>query len=135
MALENTKVVREQGGDRLTVKSGGEIRIETGGKIVPNSGTQASHIADPAAMAALTSAAITENGGAIGGTNDGNMPALVDPSGDAGASVIAAIRELAVALNEVRADVAAGKTAIDGNKAAIDAALVVLENAGLVASS
>lgn len=37
---------REQGGDRFVVASGGEIKVETGGKIVPNSGTQASHIAD-----------------------------------------------------------------------------------------
>lgn len=38
------KVYRQQGGDRLVVASGGEIKLETGGKIVPNSGTQASAI-------------------------------------------------------------------------------------------
>ncbi len=42
----NTKVYMEQGGDRQVVKSGGEIKILTGGKIVPNSGTQAVNIAD-----------------------------------------------------------------------------------------
>lgn len=46
-------------------------------------------------------AALTENSGAIGGTNDGNLPALVDPNGDAGASVIAAIRENATAINNI----------------------------------
>ena len=43
------KVYMEQGGDRQVVKSGGEIKIETGGKLVPNSGTQAAAIADVAA--------------------------------------------------------------------------------------
>jgi len=43
----SSKVYMEQGGDTLIVASGGEIKIETGGAIVPNSGTQASHIADP----------------------------------------------------------------------------------------
>lgn len=40
------KVYRKQGGDQLVVASGGEIKVETGGKIVPNSGTQAASIAD-----------------------------------------------------------------------------------------
>jgi hypothetical protein len=40
------KVYRQQGGDRLVVASGGEIKLETGGKIVPNSGTQAVAQAD-----------------------------------------------------------------------------------------
>jgi hypothetical protein len=43
------KVYREQGGDNLVVASGGTIQVLTGGKIVPNSGTQASHIADASA--------------------------------------------------------------------------------------
>jgi len=39
-------VYMEQGGDTQVVKSGGKVKIETGGQIVPNSGTQASTIAD-----------------------------------------------------------------------------------------
>lgn len=93
------------------------------------------HVADPAAMAALTSAALTENGGAIGGSNDGDAPTPVDPNGDAGASVIAYLRELAVALNEVRADVAAAKTAIDANKAAVDAINAFCATIGITAAS
>jgi hypothetical protein len=113
MALENTKVAREQGGDILVVKSGGKVKIETGGQIVPNSGTQAATIADAAAL--------TENTAAIGGTNDGNLPALVDPSGDAGASVIAGVRE-----------VAAGHNAL---VAKFNTLLAALEGAGILASS
>lgn len=44
MAGENTKVYFEQGGDKAVVKSGGAIQILTGGKITPNSGTQAAAI-------------------------------------------------------------------------------------------
>ena len=39
-------VYRQQGGNTLVVASGGTIKVETGGAIVPNSGTQASHIAN-----------------------------------------------------------------------------------------
>lgn len=46
---------------------------------------------------------LTENSGAIGGTNDGDLPALVDPAGDAGASVIAGIRENAAKINAILA--------------------------------
>ena len=42
-----TLVYMEQGGSNLVVKSGGAVKVETGGAIVPNSGTQASHITDP----------------------------------------------------------------------------------------
>lgn len=44
MAGENTKIVREQGGDTLTVNSGGSIDIRTGGKVLAN-GAQAATIA------------------------------------------------------------------------------------------
>lgn len=44
------KVYRKQSGDQLVVASGGSIKIETGGKILPNSGTQAAHIADATAI-------------------------------------------------------------------------------------
>lgn len=39
------KVYHKLGGDSLVVASGGTIQVETGGKVVPNSGTQASNIA------------------------------------------------------------------------------------------
>ena len=51
--------------------------------------------------AAETLDPLTENAGAIGGTNDGDLPALVDPAGDAGASVIAGIRENAEKINKI----------------------------------
>lgn len=48
-------------------------------------------------------AALTENSTTIGGTNDGNLITLVDPSGDSGASVIHGIRENATKINEIAA--------------------------------
>lgn len=45
------KVHKRQTPDLLTVESGGAIQIKTGGKILPNSGTQATHIADASAAA------------------------------------------------------------------------------------
>lgn len=39
------KVYRPAGGDSLVVASGGTIKMETGAKLVPNSGTQAATIA------------------------------------------------------------------------------------------
>lgn len=45
-ATYSPKVYRDNGGDRQVVASGGVIKIETGGKVVPNSGTQAANIAD-----------------------------------------------------------------------------------------
>jgi hypothetical protein len=39
------KVYRKQGGDELIVASGGIMKVESGGKIVPNSGTQAANVA------------------------------------------------------------------------------------------
>lgn len=85
---------------------------------------QPSHVADPAA----TASTLTENSGAIGGTNDGDLPALVDPAGDSGASVIAGIRENATMINSLVADVQA-------NNAAIDSILAQLATLGLQASS
>ena len=40
------KVHKEPGGDRLSIESGGSILVKTGGKLLPNSGTQPTHIAD-----------------------------------------------------------------------------------------
>lgn len=42
-----TKVYHEQGGDKLVIASGGEVKVESGGKVTA-AGTQASHIADVA---------------------------------------------------------------------------------------
>jgi hypothetical protein len=48
--MPNTKVHRPQGGDQLVVESGGSIQVKTGGKILPNGGTQAATIATLAAI-------------------------------------------------------------------------------------
>jgi hypothetical protein len=39
-------VYMAQGGSQQVVASGGSVKIETGGKLLPDSGTQASHIAN-----------------------------------------------------------------------------------------
>lgn len=52
-------------------------------------------------------AALTENSSAIGGTNDGNLPALVDPAGDAGVSLIAGVRENSAKINALIAAIKA----------------------------
>lgn len=51
MAYENAKVFKSQNPDTFTVASGGSIQILTGGKILPNSGTQATNIVDAVAAA------------------------------------------------------------------------------------
>lgn len=51
MANENAKVFKSQNPDILTIDSGGSIQILTGGKIIPNSGTQAANITDTTAAA------------------------------------------------------------------------------------
>lgn len=66
-------------------------------------------------------AALTENSGAIGGTNDGDLPALVDPAGDSGASVIAGIRENATAINALTTK--------------LNAVIAAAEAAGILATS
>lgn len=57
MAQENTKIVREQGGEKLVVLSGGTIEVQSGGiinvlsgGIVKAAGTQAAAIADATAI-------------------------------------------------------------------------------------
>ncbi len=40
------KVYHRQGGDEMVVANGGKLVVQTGGKIVPNSETQAAHIAN-----------------------------------------------------------------------------------------
>ncbi|WP_407122760.1 hypothetical protein [Bradyrhizobium sp. STM 3561] len=47
-----TKVYETDGGNTLVIANGGKIKIETGGQIVPNSGTQAAALTPPAATAA-----------------------------------------------------------------------------------
>jgi len=49
----NSKIYNKQGGDEVVVASGGEINIESGGKITDD-GTQASHIADLSITTDLT---------------------------------------------------------------------------------
>ena len=74
------KVYREQGGDRLVVASGGEIKLLTGGKVVANAGAQASAIADAPAGGT----------GATGGAYDtaGNRDLLIAAVN----SILAALR-------------------------------------------
>lgn len=91
----------------ITDNSGGEaadgtIAVVTaptaiGATLTDNSGLSGGHDDTVAAMAAPS--ALTENAGAIGGASDGDLPALVDPAGDAGASVIAGVREVATRAN------------------------------------
>lgn len=54
------KVYREQGGNKLVVASGGEVKIESGGSITA-AGTQASKIADLAVTYTLNDPTITPN--------------------------------------------------------------------------
>ncbi|TPK18068.1 hypothetical protein [Mesorhizobium sp. B2-5-7] len=51
----STKVHPALGGDTLVVEGGGAIQVKTGGKLLPNSGTQASALTPPAATAATNS--------------------------------------------------------------------------------
>lgn len=50
----------KQGGLQFVVVNGGSIKIETGGSILPNSGTKASHIANFASSANMSAAQITK---------------------------------------------------------------------------
>lgn len=104
----NTNLRTLQGGNILEVASGAEIRL-SGGQIT-NAGTQASTIADATAL--------TENSGAIGGTNDGDLPDLSSPDATINA---AAVRELATAVNTLTTK--------------LNAVLAALEGAGILASS
>lgn len=69
--------------------------------LTDSSGYSGTHNDTVAAMAAI--AALTENGGALGGVQDGNIAALVDPAGDAGASLIDGVREVAAKVNALAA--------------------------------
>jgi hypothetical protein len=48
-ATYSPKVYRTTGGDQQVVASGGSIKMETGAKMLPNSGTQAANVATIAA--------------------------------------------------------------------------------------
>jgi len=61
----------------------------------------------PAYADGTTVGELTENGGAIAGTNDGDLPDLTSPTAAANA---AAIRELAQRLNELIAHLNDGRT-------------------------
>lgn len=50
----------KQGGLQFVVVNGGSIKIESGGKILPNSGTQAANVAAFASSANMSSAQITK---------------------------------------------------------------------------
>lgn len=81
------KVYRDQGGDQITVKSGGVINIETGG-IVKANGTQASAIT-----------AITDS---TGGTPGTTFAAITAGGAYAQADLVAiknALAQIAVTLN------------------------------------
>lgn len=69
--------------------------------LTDSSGYDGTHDDTVAAMAAI--AALTEGAGAIGGVQDGDITALVDPAGDAGASLIDGVREVAVKVNALAA--------------------------------
>ena len=64
------KVYREQGSNRLVVASGGEIQFLTGGKVVPNSGTQA------AAIVSLTDSTTGTAGDVVNEAIDDARPGL-----------------------------------------------------------
>jgi len=59
MSGYSAKVYMEQGAAKLVVDNGGSIQVMTGGKILPNSGTQAAHIADPSGGATTDAEART----------------------------------------------------------------------------
>ncbi|MCB0159765.1 MAG: hypothetical protein KDD83_16655 [Caldilineaceae bacterium] len=59
--MANTLVYKPQGGDELVVASGGEINVESGGKITDD-GTQASAISDLAITYSSNDPTITANG-------------------------------------------------------------------------
>lgn len=79
------------------------------------------HIADPAANAGATQGTYTSS------------TTLTDPPTKAEAEAELALID--AELDKIKVDVAAGKTATDANNTSIDAILVALEEAGIVAKS
>lgn len=84
---------------------GTELRVLTGGKLTPNSGTQASAIADAAAPAAVSSSAIT----------GGESPTEAEH-------------------NAVRADVVALRAEVATLTTKLNAALAALRGVGVIAT-
>jgi len=83
--------------------------------------TQPTHNADPAAMAGVTSAALTD----VGSTSTNPF----------GCSTAAQLARIVTAIDALVGDVAAAKTAIDANNAAIDAINADMATIGLTAAS
>lgn len=98
-------------------------------------GAQPSHIADPAASAALTQSALTDNSGGTASTTLADITEANNAGSADRVPVENAIASLAARLAEVKVDVAAMKTAIDANNTAIDSILADLATLGLQASS
>jgi hypothetical protein len=67
MAYESSRVYSRPGDEALVLTSGGKIVVQTGGKIVPNSEAQASHIAN--ATGGITTSA--------GGTGQAKINAII----------------------------------------------------------
>lgn len=106
MAQENTLNRTEQGGAVTVI--GGTLKIATGGAIVPNSGTQASAIAD-----------LTDNSG--GAAADGTIGAVTAPTALTDSSTGSASATLAAL-----SDLSTSDTYTD---AAVNAKLGVIKNA------
>lgn len=87
------KVYKTDGGNTLVVANGGVIKVETGGKIVPNSGTQA------AVIAAITATANEQTA------------------------------------SYVQTDAQSVADTANANKAAVNAIITALTNAGIIAAS
>jgi len=77
----------------------------------------------------LTSPSLFENSGAIGGTNDGNLPDLTTPDTT---NLAAAVREVAAECNKLVTDGAILKTAIQELAAKINEILDALRDAGVI---
>jgi len=73
MAGYQPKVYRDNGGDRQVVENGGEIRVNSGGKI-SNAGTQATKIADLAITYTANDPSITPNNAIT--VADGSSPSV-----------------------------------------------------------
>lgn len=151
--MANVSNYMEQGGSIWVV--GGELQLASGATLTA-AGTQASNIADATALTenagaiggtndgdlpnyGSAPAALTENAGAIGGTNDGDLPDLTTPDANSNA---AAVRELATKVNEIASDVGnliAGDrelaTKVNTLTTKLNSILTALENVGILASS
>ena len=73
--MANVKVHKPQGGDVLTVESGGEIRVNSGGTITDD-GTQASAISDLAITYSSNDPTITANGAVT--VSDGSAASVAE---------------------------------------------------------